>query len=164
MLWKKIVINDLVAQVAEELLSRNQTVATAESCTGGLIGASFTSLSGSSQWYIGGFITYTNEMKEKCLGVGHSTFEKHGAVSEQCARQMVEGARVTTQSDYAISVTGIAGPGGGSEDKPVGLVYIGVSKAGKTVVTKNIFDGDRESVRHQTREKALELLLDLMVN
>ncbi len=154
--------SDFVVKLAEELNDRNKTIATAESCTGGLIGASFTSLPGSSNWYLGGFITYTNDMKEKFLGVSPLIFEKYGAVSEECAKEMVIGTRDTTGADYAISVTGIAGPGGGTLEKPVGLVYIAVTDSKSVIVSKNLFVGDRESVRFQAREKALSMILNLI--
>jgi len=158
------VISDLVSEIAEQLLIRKETIATAESCTGGLIGASFTELAGSSQWYLGGFVTYTNEMKHTFLGVPSEVFETVGAVSEECAREMSTGTRNVTGSDWSISVTGIAGPGGGSDDKPVGLVYISVASAVSVVVTRNLFDGDRESVRFQAREKALSMVIEALRN
>ncbi len=159
MLRKKIVISP-VEKIAELLQSRNETVATAESCTGGLISASFTALAGSSNWFTGGMVTYSNEAKQKLLSVSPEIFDLHGAVSEECAREMAKGARSSLETDWAISVTGIAGPGGGSIQKPVGLVYIGLAGPLGVTVTKNIFPGGRDSVRKATVEKAVSLLLD----
>ncbi len=145
-----------------EVLEKNHmTVATAESCTGGMMGASLTSLSGVSNCYGFGFVTYANEAKEKLLGVSHKTLETHGAVSPDTACEMAQGALGVSGADIAISVTGIAGPGGGTSQKPVGLVYIGIARKGKDAVAyKNNFSGDRQSVRKQTVIKAFELAIE----
>ncbi len=142
-----------------EVLEKNHmTLATAESCTGGMLGATLTSLSGVSTCYGFGFVTYANEAKEKLLGVSHSTLETHGAVSPDTACEMARGALKVSGADVAISVTGIAGPGGGTKEKPVGLVYIGIARKGKdATIYKNNFSGDRQSVREQTVIKAFAL-------
>ncbi|MGN0098461.1 MAG: CinA family protein [Candidatus Methanomethylophilaceae archaeon] len=144
------------------LRSRGKTMSTAESCTGGLIGASVTDIPGASEVFLGGVVSYSNDAKENILGVSHSTLMEHGAVSEQTARQMVEGAIGVFHSDYAVAVTGIAGPGGATPGKPVGLVYIAVADGPRTVVTRNIFNGDRQAVRESTVREACSLLTDMM--
>ena len=144
-----------------ELRARSMTVATAESCTGGMIGEVLTSVPGVSECYGFGVITYANQAKEKLLGVSHTTLETVGAVSPETACQMAEGALRLSDADIAIAVTGIAGPGGGTEQKPVGLVYIGIALRGKDAVSyKNIFAGGRDAVRQSTVKKALELAKD----
>lgn len=151
----------LAKKLYEILKSKKMTVATAESCTGGMIGAALTSVAGMSECYEYGVVTYANEAKEKMLGVKHETLEQYGAVSEQTACEMALGTLKLSSSDVSVAVTGIAGPGGGSEEKPVGLVYIGyANKKGKCIAYKNIFSGDRESVREKTVIKALEILIE----
>lgn len=140
-------------------LSPNQTITTAESCTGGLISAFITDISGSSQYFERGFVTYSNEAKTELIGVPEDILIAHGAVSKECARAMAEGALKAAKSDYALAVTGIAGPGGGTAEKPTGLVYIGLAqKNGETQVWKNIFEGDRTQVRLSTVKTALSKL------
>lgn len=134
----------------------------AESCTGGLIGASITDVPGSSEVFLGGIVSYSNDAKESVLGVGHGTLMEHGAVSEQTAREMVLGATRLFGSDYAVAVTGIAGPGGATETKPVGLVYIAVADGPRTVITRNVFGGDRHTVRGSTVREACSLLIDMI--
>lgn len=152
---------NLTAEVLYEVLkSKNMTIATAESCTGGMIGAALTSVSGVSECYGFGVVTYANEAKEKLLGVSHTTLETVGAVSYETACEMAQGALKLSGADIAISVTGIAGPGGGTEEKPVGLVYIGIAqKNGEVKAYKNNFLGGRDAVRTQTVVKALELAI-----
>lgn len=144
------------------LRSKGKTVSTAESCTGGLIGASITDISGASEVFLGGVVSYSNDAKEGILGVSHSVLIEHGAVSEQTARQMVEGSMRLFDSDYAVAVTGIAGPGGATPEKPVGLVYIAVADGPRTVVTRNVFKGDRQEVRESTVREACSLLTDMV--
>ena len=148
--------------VAEALISlcgkKNITLGTAESCTGGLIGGTLTAVSGSSSVVLGGIISYANSVKSGVLGVPEETLATVGAVSPETAKAMAEGARRVLASDLAVAVTGIAGPGGGSTDKPVGLVYVAVATKDGTEITKNIFDGDRNSVREKTVAKALAML------
>jgi PncC family amidohydrolase len=143
------------------LKAKGLKVATAESCTGGLIGASLTSVPGMSECYGYGVVTYANSAKEELLGVMGDTLKTKGAVSPDTACQMAEGVLKISNADIAVSVTGIAGPGGGTKDKPVGLVYIGIAKKGEdTKAYKNIFSGDREQVRRSTVSKALELVIE----
>lgn len=147
---------------AEALISfcgkKNITLGTAESCTGGLIGGTLTAVSGSSSVVLGGIISYANSVKSGVLGVPEETLATVGAVSPETAKAMAEGARRVLASDLAVAVTGIAGPGGGSAEKPVGLVYVAVATKDGTEITKNIFDGDRNSVREKTVAKALAML------
>ena len=151
---------------AETLVSllrlKGKTVSTAESCTGGLIGASITDIPGASEVFLGGVVASSNDVKEGILGVSHSVLIEHGAVSEQTARQMVEGSMRLFDSDYAVAVTGIAGPGGATPEKPVGLVYIAVADGPRTVVTRNVFKGDRQEVRESTVREACSLLTDMV--
>ncbi len=143
------------------LKDKGLKVATAESCTGGLIGASLTAVPGMSECYGYGAITYANSAKEELLSVSDDTLKTKGAVSPDTACQMAEGVLKLSKADIAVSVTGIAGPGGGTKDKPVGLVYIGIAQKGRdTIAYKNIFSGDRESVRKSTVCKALELIIE----
>lgn len=137
-------------------------VATAESCTGGLIAAAITEISGSSAYFERGFVTYSNEAKMEQLDVNPITLQAFGAVSEQCARLMARGAFAHSLADIAVSVTGIAGPDGGTRDKPVGLVYIGLSTDDHAEVHKHIFDGDRTSIRQQTVKAAVTHLIDYL--
>ncbi len=152
---------NLALEVYDKLKKQGKTLATAESCTGGLIGATITAVPGVSECYGFGVVTYANEAKEKLLGVSHHTLETVGAVSEETACQMAEGALKLSGSDVAVAVTGIAGPGGGSAEKPVGLVYVGIAvKDKEPKAVKNVFDGDRDEVRASTVKKALELVLE----
>ena len=149
----------MIAQtVVKKLIEKNITISTAESCTGGMLGKSITSVSGASGVYGFGFITYANEAKEKLLGVKHETLEAYGAVSSETALEMALGARRVSNSDIAVSVTGIAGPGGGTPEKPVGLVYIAYADENGAVYEKLMLDGDRESVRQQTCERVFQLI------
>ena len=141
------------------LKSKGLTVSTAESLTGGLIGASIVDVSGASSVFNGGAITYTEKAKIEVLGVNPATVEKHTVVSESVASEMALGARALYKSDIAVSATGIAGPDGGSEDFPVGLVYIGVANQEGVRAYRYIFDGDRDAVRRQTVSKAIELMI-----
>ena len=148
--------------VAEKLVelykSSGKTCATAESCTGGGIGAAITSVAGSSEVFLGGVISYANEVKRDVLGVAAQVLDEHGAVSSETAAQMAEGARRLTKADVAVAVTGIAGPGGGSAEKPVGLVWFGLATANGVRTEKAIFPGDREKVRSATVTHALGML------
>ncbi len=146
----------------EILEKRGLTLACAESCTGGMIGSRITERSGASSFFLGSAVTYSNESKTRVLGVSEDTLVAHGAVSPETAREMVIGVRSLYGSDTAIAVTGIAGPGGATPDKPVGLVYIAVADGPRVVVSKNNFDGDRQSIREQTVSTALDLLAELL--
>ena len=153
---------DLTKTLAEILLSRNWTVSLAESCTGGLVSATLTELAGSSEWFERGYITYSNEAKTECLDVPAQIIESHGAVSEPVAKAMAEGARINSGSDVAISITGIAGPSGGSTEKPVGTVCFGWATESQTLTKTMHFDGDRQAVRQQATELALTELIALL--
>ena len=153
-------ISILAKETVSECIEKKVTFGTAESCTGGLISASVTDVAGASAVFFGGIVSYDNSVKEKLLGVPTQTLAEKGAVSPETAGAMSSGARRALGVDYAVAVTGIAGPGGGTPDKPVGLVYISVASANGVTVTENHFSGDREAVRLQTVEKALTLLLE----
>lgn len=150
----------LAEQVIGSYKTQNLKLATAESCTGGLIAGCLTAISGASDVFTHGFITYANEAKIDLLGVSEDQLGEHGAVSEAVSRSMAEGALVAAEADVAVSVTGIAGPGGGSSEKPVGLVHLSVARRGsETLHERHVFSGNREEVRLQTIEVALKLLL-----
>jgi PncC family amidohydrolase len=154
-------MHSLVEELTLLLLDKNLRLVTAESCTGGMIAAAMTDRSGSSAVYERGYVTYSNESKIEELGVRSETIESYGAVSEQTAAEMVLGALKNSHADIALSVTGIAGPNGGTDEKPVGLVYIGIGQHNKEpIVVKKNFDGDRTSIRQATVEKSLELLIE----
>lgn len=138
-----------------------KTLATAESCTGGGIGAALTAIPGSSAVYKGGIISYTNEIKEKLLHVPEELLDQLGAVSGRIAETMAIGARIALQADVAVSVTGLAGPGGDDFGNPVGRVYIGYADENQTLSREFTFSGDRETVRRQATEEALNLILEL---
>jgi PncC family amidohydrolase len=146
-------------EVGARLAARGFTLATAESCTGGLLGHRITNVPGSSAYYLGGFVAYANEAKEILLGVRHETLLAHGAVSEETAREMARGARQRLGADVALSVTGIAGPTGGTPEKPVGLVYIALSAVDAESCQRHVWRGDREANKEQTAGAALRLLL-----
>lgn len=141
--------------------SRGWTVATAESCTGGMVAAALTAIAGSSDVMDRGFVTYTNEAKHEMIGVPMDLFETIGAVSEDVARAMAEGAMKTADVELACGITGVAGPGGGSDEKPVGLVHIAAVSPDKTIHERCQFDGDRHAVRLASALKALEMMRTL---
>lgn len=152
-------MSDLVKSLSKKLQDKGWMIATAESCTGGMIAAAMTDLTGSSALFDRGFVTYSNEAKMELLGVSRETLATYGAVSAEVAGEMVTGALLNSHADLAVSVTGIAGPGGGTMDKPVGLVYIATAiKGGEPHVSKNIFAGERADVRRQSVETALRQL------
>lgn len=148
--------------VANLMLKNKITLATAESCTGGLVAAACTDLPGSSQWFERGFVTYSNAAKTELLGVDAALIVRDGAVSESVAMAMVQGAINHSRAEVAVAVTGIAGPDGGSAKKPVGTVWIAWSVLGKTTATRHHFAGDRAAVREQTVLSALQGLIDRM--
>lgn len=148
----------LAEEVVKLLKEAEMTVTTVESCTGGLLSGTLVDVSGASDVFKQGFVTYANEAKVSLAGVKETTLEAYGAVSEQTAREMAEGGARAAKADAALSVTGIAGPGGGSAEKPVGLVYIGCYVNGNTVVERNVFSGSRREVREQSVLAALALL------
>lgn len=138
--------------------AKGMTLATAESCTGGLIAAALTAIAGSSSVVMAGFVTYANDAKQKMVGVQPETLAAHGAVSAEVAREMAEGARARAGVSLALSCTGIAGPGGATPDKPVGLVFIGCAREGAAMmVERHVFPGDRAAVRAATVAAALDL-------
>lgn len=146
------------------LREKGLTLSTAESCTGGMIGACLTSIPGISDYYGYGFVTYSNDAKQKLIGVSADTLQKHGAVSAETALEMAEGALRVSGADIAVSVTGIAGPGGGTVQKPVGLVYVGFATRDKRLFKKLNLSGDRDSIRNQTVDSVLELIINQMKN
>ena len=154
----------LAKTLYQHLKDKKMFLTTAESCTGGMIATSITDITGSSKMFDRGFVTYSNDAKQDMLGVSPDTINIHGAVSSPCANAMVLGALSNSNADIAVSVTGIAGPDGGSKGKPIGLVYIGVCIKGKEPkITECNFSGDRDSIRKQASEKALSLLIDSVV-
>ena len=151
----------LAMRLGERMLSRGLRLATAESCTGGWIAKVVTDIAGSSAWFERGFVTYSNAAKQEMLGVRAATLSADGAVSEPVAREMVAGALARSQAEVALAVTGIAGPGGGSPEKPVGTVWFAWGQPDRGVVARcHRFAGDREAVRHQAVRVALEGLLE----
>jgi len=153
----------LTTQVADQLLLKKLQLATAESCTGGLIAAACTDLAGSSVWFERGFVSYSNAAKTELLGVPADLIETHGAVSEPVVRAMVQGALRYSCAQVAVAVTGVAGPGGGSPDKPVGTVWFGWATPDGVVTDKRCFEGDRQQVREATVQHALLRLKQLLV-
>lgn len=153
---------DLVARVAGLLERRGALLVTAESCTGGLIAAACTERAGSSAWFERGFVSYSNEAKHEALGVDAALIAAHGAVSEPVARAMADGAIAHSRAQVSLAVTGIAGPTGGSPEKPVGTVWFGWSVGGTTRTERRRFDGDRTTVRQATVAHALQTLATLL--
>lgn len=152
-------MNDSIEnRLMKEIIGRKMTIATAESCTGGMVSAKLINYPGASEAFVNGFVTYTDESKHRLLGVKTETLEKYGAVSPQTAEEMCLGAASVSGTDIGVSTTGIAGPGGGSAEKPVGLVYIGVSVNGKATVKKLLNKGSRQEIRQQSTEEVLKLL------
>ncbi len=156
-------IQSLATQTLQMARERGLKIATAESCTGGLIGGALTAIAGSSDVFDRGFITYSNDAKHEMLGVNLDSLRQYGAVSDTVAKEMAYGAIVNSGADIAIAVTGVAGPGGGSTDKPVGTVWISVAEMGQAPIATLFEFGDigREKVRQKTVEAALNLLLQL---
>ena len=150
-------------KVVARLKEKGWQVTCAESCTGGMIAATLVNVAGVSDVFMESYVTYANASKHKLIGVKEETLETYGAVSRQVAEQMAEGAAKEASAQAAVAVTGIAGPDGGTPDKPVGLVYIGCIVAGKTVVTENHFDGSRMEIRKQTTQAALTLLYNCLI-
>ena len=148
----------LAEEVVKMLKNAGMTVTTVESCTGGLISATLVDVAGASAVLNQAYVTYANEAKQSLVGVKTETLEAYGAVSEQTAREMAEGGAKAANADAALAVTGIAGPDGGTPEKPVGLVYIGCHVNGNTVVERNVFSGTRREVREQSVGAALALL------
>ena len=145
--------------LASNLATQNLKVTCAESCTGGLLAANLTRLPGSSAWFDMGFVTYSNEAKQQMLNVNPSTLAHYGAVSEEVVREMALGALISSKADYALSISGIAGPTGGNEEKPVGLVWFGLASKKRIWAESKIFNGDRDQIRAQAVQHAVQLLL-----
>jgi len=152
----------IVEKVSNILKEKKLKIATAESCTGGLIAHTFTNISGSSDYFERGFVTYSNDAKMELLGVSSNDLKGHGAVSKIVAKAMAKGALKNSKADIGLSTTGIAGPMGGSTEKPVGLVYIAVSNKEKTVVKKFNFKGSRIQNKYSACNAAFEMLFDLI--
>ena len=158
--YDALTLTALAARLGDLALSRSLSVATAESCTGGLVGHSLTSIAGSSGYYLGGIVSYSDAVKIEQLGVPAETIERHGAVSAQVAVAMAEGVRTALGSDLGVAVTGIAGPDGGTEAKPVGLTYVAVASASSHDVRRHVWDGDRGANKSRSAAAAMELLID----
>jgi len=149
-------------EIIHALKRKKQTISFAESCTGGRIASAFTAISGASAVLNGSVVSYANEIKSKWLGVNEETLIKHGAVSQECVQEMLDGILKMASSDYAIAVSGIAGPTGGTAKKPVGTVYIGVASNDKKEVTKHHFTGSRTDIQAQATLRAIELLQNFL--
>ncbi|MGB4333780.1 MAG: nicotinamide-nucleotide amidase [Chromatiaceae bacterium] len=159
----KAYLEKLAEAVGHRLLARQALVATAESCTGGWIAQVLTSVPGSSLWFDRGFVTYSNQAKQEMLGVAPETLAAHGAVSAPVVAEMAAGALNHSQARFAVAVSGVAGPGGGSEDKPVGTVYLAWAwRDHAPLIQRRQFAGDREEIRRQTVRVALEHLIELL--
>ena len=148
----------MISEVINKLLETKTTIASAESCTGGLVAKTITDFSGVSDIFGEGYVTYSNDAKMKNLGVNPETLKNYGAVSRETCEEMAKGVRLRSGATIGVSTTGIAGPGGGTKEKPVGLVYIGVSTEEKTVVEELRLTGTREEVRQKTVESLFELI------
>ncbi len=155
---------DLATRVGQTLKARGLLLATAESCTGGGIAHAITEIAGSSEWFDCGFVTYSNASKNELLDISEALIAQHGAVSEEIAGAMAEGAVANSSSDVAVSTTGIAGPGGAVPGKPVGTVCFGWRVGDKTYTERLVFKGDRQQVRAQTVEHSLTGLLKLLAD
>ncbi len=152
----------LEVRVGGLLKARGWTVCAAESCTGGLVMHRLTNVAGSSEYVLGGVVSYSNEAKQKLIGVRAETLAAYGAVSEQTAREMVLGVRALFDAEIAVSITGIAGPGGGTPDKPVGLTYIGLVRRGQEPqVRRHVWQGDRVENKQASAEAALAWMLEV---
>ena len=155
-------IAELVARLADLLLKKRWSLATAESCTGGMIAAACTDLAGSSAWFERGFVTYSNAAKVELLGVDADLIAQNGAVSEEVARAMAQGALSCSRAQLAVSVTGVAGPMGGSASKPVGTVWFGFATPEGVITETCLFRGDRPAVRQATVQHALQRLIAIV--
>ncbi len=152
----------LAKDVGELLREKNLTISVAESCTGGLVGDLLTNISGSSDYYMGGIISYSNRAKEELLGVSQKTLSSKGAVSEEVAKQMASGVREALHTTIGVGITGIAGPLGGTPKKPVGLVYVAVCSDKGIVCKKNLFKGSRTDVKTQSAYRALKMVIEFV--
>jgi PncC family amidohydrolase len=159
-----LVDKEVLNKVSDELRKQHLTIATAESCTGGLLAHLLTNISGSSDYFERGVVSYSNVSKIEMLNVPQNLLKKYGAVSEQVAAAMAEGIRARASVDVGVSTTGIAGPTGGTKDKPVGLVYVGISTRKSLVTKRFLFPGDRLQNKEQACDAALSLLLEIISN
>ncbi len=149
----------IIEKLHKKLIKKNITLSAAESCTGGLLSSKFTRLSGSSKYFQMGLVTYSNKAKIKILKVKKKIINKYGSVSPECCKAMVQGLSRISKSKINISITGIAGPNGGTKDKPVGLIYIGVKNKNKILITKNIFNQkSRKAIQNATVKRTLEII------
>ena len=155
-------MNDIARKLGAALKAKGLKLATAESCTGGWVAMALTAIPGSSEWFERGYVSYSNEAKREDLGVAEQTLRRHGAVSEQVACEMAAGALKRARAQVALAITGVAGPTGGTADKPVGLVCFAWAHGSKITSETRRFDGDRESVRRQSVLHALERVLELL--
>jgi len=155
-------VNDIARKLGAALKAKGLKLVTAESCTGGWVATALTAIPGSSDWFERGYVTYSNEAKREDLGVAEQTLRRHGAVSEQVAREMAAGALKRARAQVALAITGVAGPTGGTADKPVGLVCFAWAHGSKITSETRRFDGDRESVRRQSVLHALERATELL--
>jgi nicotinamide-nucleotide amidase len=151
-------VEGLARDVLKQLDCRHETLAIAESCTGGLLGAMVTEIPGASDVFLGGIISYSNAVKEEIVGVPGDLLERHGAVSEQVARAMAAGVCERLRATWGVAITGIAGPGGATEDKPVGLVHWAVAGPEGVAAEHRVFSGDRSTIRQRSAQSALDLL------
>ena len=155
----------LITMIAERLVKQGQQITCIESCTGGGLAAAFTELAGSSVWFEQGYVTYSNQAKQQMIGVSPQTLAQYGAVSQQVASEMAEKGRLQAKAAIAVAITGIAGPAGGSEQTPVGTVFLAFATAQATHVYKKIFAGERQQVRQQAINFALITLVDeILIN
>lgn len=148
--------------LGKQLRQRNLTIATAESCTGGLVGHRITNASGSSDYYLGSVVAYAYSVKVRVLGVNWETLDSHGAVSRETVAEMASGARQALDSDVGIAVSGIAGPGGGTPDKPVGLIWLGLDTPDGNHTRQHNFEGDRIAIKEQAAEAAMQFVIDYL--
>ncbi len=147
----------MIKDIINTLKKRNQTITFAESCTGGRVASAFTAISGASSVFNGSVVTYSNNIKSNWIGVKEETLIKYGAVSLECVSEMLDGVIKFANANGAIAISGIAGPDGGTEDKPVGTVYIGIKYLNKTIVNRYYFNGNREEVQKEATKRAIEL-------
>lgn len=154
--------NKTLKKIVEKLEQQSLSISFAESCTGGRVASAFTAISGVSSIFNGSCVTYSNEIKHLWLGVENDILERYGAVSEQCVSQMLDGIKTKANSDVAIAISGIAGPNGGSELKPVGSVYIGILTPNKKEIFECYFDGDREQIQNKATQFAIDKLANFL--
>jgi nicotinamide-nucleotide amidase len=152
----------LAETVGRLLVAQHRTLSLCESCTAGMLSSVVTQVPGSSRYFLGGIVAYDNSVKQNIVGVEHATIETHGAVSQEVAEEMAEGTRVRVNSDICVSITGIAGPEGGSEEKPVGLIFVAVAQQGAICTSQYRFSGPRDAVRRKACQAALELLIQVL--